>query len=209
MITLNERKAQSILIVDDSTSNLVLMSKILENQGYKVELADSDTSALLQITKATPDLIVLNLMMPAVEGFEATSCLPKDPRLVNIPILLLNANRCLNSGQMNDLGINSVIHKPFEPDTLLLRINSLLKAKNAREKNNHQQQLELKNTTLFQERIIFLDLNQDDPLYQEQQELEAIQNNNSVAVFRQLLSIRGYEIVDCSLNNFLLEDQLE
>ncbi|MEM7591525.1 MAG: response regulator [Cyanobacteria bacterium P01_A01_bin.83] len=199
MITLNERKAQSILIVDGSTSNLVLMSKILENQGYKVELADSDKSALLQITKTPPDLIVLNLMMPAVEGFEAKSCLPQDPRLVNIPILLLNANSCLKSGKMNDLGVNSVIHKPFEPDTLLLRINSLLKAKNAQEKNNHQQLLD--NVTLFQERIIFLDLNQDDPLYQEQQELEAIQNNNSIAVFRQLLSIRGYEIVDCSLNN--------
>lgn len=206
MITLNERKAQSILIVDDSTSNLVLISKILENQGYQLELADSDKSALLQIAKATPDLIVLNLMMPAVKGFEAESCLSKNPRLVNIPILLLNANSCLNSGQMNDLGVNSVIHKPFEPDTLLIKVNSLLKAKNTEKKSNHQQQLELENTTLFQEKIIVLDLNQDDPLHQEQQELEAVQNNYSLAIFRQELSIRGYEIVDCYLNNLLLED---
>jgi|GEM_PF-994368 len=206
MITLNERKAQSILIVDNSTSNLVLMSKILENQGYQVELADSDKSALLKITKATPDLIVLNLMMPAAEGFEAKSCLSKDPRLVNIPILLLNANSCLNSGKMNDLGVNSVIHKPFEPDTLLIKVNSLLKAKNTEKKSNHQQQLELEHITLFQEKIIVLDLNQDDPLHQEQQELEAVQNAYSVAMFRQELSIRGYEIVDCYFNNLLLED---
>jgi len=51
-----------------------------------------------------------------------------------------------------------------------------------------------------------LDLNQDDPLHQEQQELEAVQNNYSLAIFRQELSIRGYEIVDCYLNNLLLED---
>ena len=202
MIALKERQVQSILIVDDSTSNLDLMRKILVSQDYQVELADNSKSALLQGIKAPPDLIVLNLMMSTTEGFEVTSFLRKEPKLAQIPILLLNGNSCLNHGQLKDLEANTVIHKPFELDILLLSINSLLQTNNAQEKNNHQQQLE--NVPLFQEKIILLDLNEDDPLRQEQQELEAIQNNHPEAIFWQALSTRGYEIVDCSLNNPLV-----
>ena len=202
MIALKERQVQSILIVDDSTSNLDLMRKILVSQDYQVELADNSKSALLQGIKAPPDLIVLNLMMPTTEGFEVTSFLRKEPKLAQIPILLLNGNSCLNHGQLKDLEANTVIHKPFELDILLLSINSLLQTNNAQEKKNHQQQLE--NVPLFQEKIILLDLNEDDPLRQEQQELEAIQNNHPEAIFWQALSTRGYEIVDCSLNNPLV-----
>ena len=202
MIALKERQVQSILIVDDSTSNLDLMRKILVSQDYQVELADNSKSALLQGIKAPPDLIVLNLMMSTTEGFEVTSFLRKEPKLAQIPMLLLNGNSCLNHGQLKDLEANTVIHKPFELDILLLSINSLLQTNNAQEKNNHQQQLE--NVPLFQEKIILLDLNEDDPLRQEQQELEAIQNNHPEAIFWQALSTRGYEIVDCSLNNPLV-----
>ncbi len=202
MIALKERQVQSILIVDDSTSNLDLMRKILVSQDYQVELADNSKSALLQGIKAPPDLIVLNLMMSTTEGFEVTSFLRKEPKLAQIPILLLNGNSCLNHGQLKDLEANTVIHKPFELDILLLSINSLLQTNNAQEKNNHQQQLE--NVPLFQEKIILLDLNEDNPLRQEQQELEAIQNNHPEAIFWQALSARGYEIVDCSLNNPLV-----
>ena len=131
MIALKERQVQSILIVDDSTSNLDLMRKILVSQDYQVELADNSKSALLQGIKAPPDLIVLNLMMSTTEGFEVTSFLRKEPKLAQIPMLLLNGNSCLNHGQLKDLEANTVIHKPFELDILLLSINSLLQTNNA------------------------------------------------------------------------------
>ncbi len=62
MIALKERQVKSILIVDDSTSNLDLMLKTLESQTYQIELADSGKSALSQAIKASPDLILLNLI---------------------------------------------------------------------------------------------------------------------------------------------------
>ena len=107
---------------------------------------------------------------------------------------------------MKDLEENSVIYQPFDVDILLLSINSLLKSQNDREKNHHRQQVE--NVTLFQETITILDLKEEDPLRQEQQELEAIQNDYSTAIFWQELSTRGYEVVDCSLNNLLEEEKL-
>ena len=198
MIALKERQVQSILIVDDSTSNWDLMRKILESQNYQVELADSGKSALHQVTKAPPDLIVLNLMMPTLGGSEVISCLRKEANLAHIPILLFKGNIGLDHEQIEDLGGNTVIHKSFDIDILFLGINSLLQVKNYQYNNNNSQQVE--NIHLLQERMIFLDLNKDDPLCQEQQELEAIQNNYSQAIFWQELSIRGYEIVDGSVS---------
>ncbi len=207
MIALKERQVQSILIVDNSTSNLDLMRQTLESQTYQIELADGSKSALNQAIKASPDLILLNLMMLTSDNSDITSYLYDATRLSNIPILLFNGNISLDHEQMKNLGTNTINYKSFGLDILLLNINSLLKAKNDQEKSNHQQQIE--NIPLLQEKIILLDLNKDDPLLQEQQELEAIQNNHCEAIFWQELSTRGYEIVDGSVHNLLEENNLE
>ncbi len=207
MIALKERQVQSILIVDNSTSNLDLMRQTLESQTYQIELADGSKSALNQAIKASPDLILLNLMMLTSDNSDITSYLYDATRLSNIPILLFNGNISLDHEQMKNLGTNTINYKSFGLDILLLNINSLLKAKNDQEKSNHQQQIE--NIPLLQEKIILLDLNKDDPLLQEQQELEAIQNNHCEAIFWQELSTRGYEIVDGSVHNILAENNLE
>ena len=190
MIALKEKQVQSILIVDNSTSNLDLMRKTLESQTYQIELADGSKSALNQAIKASPDLILLNLMMLTSDNSDLTSFLYHATRLSNIPILLFNGNISLDHEQMKNLGTNTINYKSFGLDILLLNINSLLQAKNT------------------QEKIILLDLNKDDPLLQEQQELEAIQNNHCEAIFWQELSTRGYEIVDGSVHNILAENNL-
>ncbi len=189
MIALKERQVKSILIVDDSTSNLDLMRKTLESQTYQIELTDGSKSALNQAIKASPDLILLNLMMLTSDNSDLTSFLYHATRLSNIPILLFNGNIGLDREQMK------------------LNINSLLQAKNEREKGNHQQQIE--NLATLPEKIILLDLSEDDPLRREQEELESIQNNHPEAIFWQALLTRGYEIIDGSVNNLLAEDNLE
>ena len=207
MIALKERQVKSILIVDDSTSNLDLMRKTLESQTYQIELADSGKSALSQAIKASPDLILLNLMMLTSDNSDLTSFLYHAARLSNIPILLFNGNIGLDREQMNNLGTNAIKYKSFGLDILLLNINSLLQAKNEREKGNHQQQIE--NLATLPEKIILLDLSEDDPLRREQEELESIQNNHPETIFWQALSTRGYVIIDGSVNNLLAEDNLE
>ena len=207
MIALKERQVKSILIVDDSTSNLDLMRKTLESQTYQIELTDGSKSALNQAIKASPDLILLNLMMLTSDNSDLTSFLYHATRLSNIPILLFNGNIGLDREQMKNLSTNAINYKSFGLDILLLNINSLLQAKNEREKGNHQQQIE--NLATLPEKIILLDLSEDDPLRREQEELESIQNNHPEAIFWQALLTRGYEIIDGSVNNLLAEDNLE
>jgi len=198
MIAFKERQVKSILIVDDSTSNLDLLSKTLESQNYQIELADGGISALNRAIKVSPDLILLNLMMLTSDNSDLTSYLYDATRLSNIPILLFNGNIGLDYEQMKDLDTNAISYKSFGLNILLLNINSLLQVKNDREKGNHQQQIE--NLATLPKKIIFLDPGKDDPLRREQKELESIQNNHPEAIFWQALSTRGYEI-NGSINN--------
>lgn len=197
MITLKEKQVKSILIVDDSTSNLHLMRKALESQRYQVDLADSGISAFYQFIKASPDLILLNLMILNSDDLDIISYLYDLSRLSNIPILFFNGNISLDCEQKKNLGTNALNDKSFGLDILLLKIKNLLQAENEQEKSNHQQQI--KNVPLYDGKIIQMKLSKNDPLHQEQKELEAIQNNHSEVIFWEALSTRGYEILNASV----------
>ena len=119
----NER----ILIVDDEEDVLELAQYNLEQSGYHVETAASGEQALTYSKKKTPDLIILDLMLPGIDGLEVCKQLKSDVKTEGVPIIMLTAK-----GEEADivtgleLGADDYVTKPFSPKVLVARIRRLL-----------------------------------------------------------------------------------
>lgn len=118
-----------ILIVDDAPDNLLLVQSILEGEGYDIIEASSGPSALEAVAADPPDLILLDVMMPGMDGFEVTARLRTDRELPFIPILLITAYDQPSVVRGLDSGADDFIRKPVEVDELLARVRSLLRLK--------------------------------------------------------------------------------
>lgn len=118
----------TVLVVDDETDILELVAFNLERQQYKVLTAGDGISAVKIAREKIPDLIVLDVMLPGLDGFGVYRELRADPRTGGIPVLMLTAK-----GEINDriagleLGADDYVTKPFSPRELLLRVKALLK----------------------------------------------------------------------------------
>ncbi|MGF1587675.1 MAG: response regulator [Pleurocapsa sp.] len=123
-------KQECILIVDDSTDNLYLLQFILETQGYKVGLANSGEQALAQVKKLPPDLILLDVMMPQMNGYEVVDRLRKDASLSSIPVFLVTADKYVSNHKAIAAGANGLIYKPIDIEQLLLTVAQTLAPKN-------------------------------------------------------------------------------
>lgn len=116
-----------LLIVDDETDLAEMIKFRMENNGYEVLLAHDGQAALEMARKENPDLIILDLMLPKMDGYKVCGLLKKDSRYSHIPIIIFSAK-----GQEDDmklgreLGADAYITKPFEPQVLLGKINELL-----------------------------------------------------------------------------------
>lgn len=121
-----KKKPECILVVDDSTDNLYLMQFILESQGYKVGLADNGREALQKISRCHPDLILLDIMMPNMNGYEVIQHLQEDENLPFIPIYLLTADAYVSYSDAVASGANGLIHKPIDINELLLEVQRVL-----------------------------------------------------------------------------------
>ncbi len=133
-----------ILIVDDCLDNVELLSTILVNQGY--EVAKSDRASLaIEMTKADPpDLILLDICMPEMNGFEVCQILKSDRRTQNIPIIFLSAlTEIEDKAQAFSLGGDDYITKPFHIKEVLIRVENQLK--------KYRWQIELKDKNLHLE----------------------------------------------------------
>jgi CheY-like chemotaxis protein len=113
-----------ILVVDDIADNLLLLQLILETEGYRVELADSGRGALSRIQASPPDLVLLDVMMPDMNGFEVVQHLRESETLSLLPIVLITADRNVDFEQALEVGANDVICKPIDIETLLTRVNA-------------------------------------------------------------------------------------
>lgn len=119
----NER----ILIVDDEEDVLELVQYNLERSGYRVETAASGEQALTKTKKKLPDLIILDLMLPGIDGLEVCKQLKSDVKTEGIPIIMLTAK-----GEEADivtgleLGADDYVTKPFSPKVLVARVRRLL-----------------------------------------------------------------------------------
>jgi two-component system phosphate regulon response regulator PhoB len=120
--------AKKILIVEDE-EDLVTMAKMrLERNGYEVVFAFDGEEGLKKVYQERPDLILLDLIMPKMDGFTACRRLKKDPDTKNIPILVITAAGIKDiEQQCKDNHAEGFIKKPYEPQEFLAKIKSFLK----------------------------------------------------------------------------------
>ncbi len=123
--------SDQILVVDDSPDNVFLIKTILEEEGYTIHTAEDGPSALAQITASGPDLVLLDVMMPGMDGYEVTRRIRNNTELPFIPILLITAYDSPSVAQGLDLGADDFIRKPVAVEELLARVRSLLRLKHS------------------------------------------------------------------------------
>ena len=118
----------SILIVDDSLNNLTLLERILSRKGYQVTVASSGKLALDSVYLNQPDLILLDIMMPAMDGYEVCSRLKSNDRTRSIPVIFLSALvEVSNKVKAFNAGGVDYITKPFEPIEVVARVENQLR----------------------------------------------------------------------------------
>ncbi|MBD1997303.1 response regulator [Leptolyngbya sp. FACHB-541] len=118
-----------ILVVDDLPDNYVLLQTVLETEGYQVEVADNGHAALQRIASYPPDLVLLDVMMPGMNGFEVTRRIRQNPSLPFIPILLVTGYSEPTPADGFDAGADGFIRKPIDFDDLLKRVQTILQPK--------------------------------------------------------------------------------
>jgi CheY-like chemotaxis protein len=115
-----------ILVVDDLIDNSFLLQTVLENEGYQVEVANSGQSALEKIAIHPPELVLLDVMMPEMNGFEVTRQIRKNTHLPFIPILLVTGYGSLMPAEGFDAGADGFVRKPIDFENLLYQIKTIL-----------------------------------------------------------------------------------
>ncbi len=118
-----------ILVVDDNDMNLALVSKILELEGYDVAVACDGVEAIQSVISNKPDLAILDVMMPDMDGYELTRKLREPPISGTMPIILLTAmNSDMEKALAIEAGANDIWSKPFDMDTFRRRIGELIRS---------------------------------------------------------------------------------
>ncbi|NJK27878.1 MAG: response regulator [Coleofasciculaceae cyanobacterium SM2_3_26] len=118
-----------ILAVDDNPDNLFLVQLALEQDGYTLHLVDNGAEALAVMEQSPPDLVLLDVMMPGIDGYEVTRRIRSNPNLPFIPILMITAYEQPSLVKGLDAGADEFIRKPIKVDELQARVRSLLRLK--------------------------------------------------------------------------------
>ncbi len=118
----------SVLIVDDDPVIQLLLRVNFEMEGFEVSTADDGEQGLEQARKLLPDIVLLDVMMPKLDGFEVLSELRKDEATQNLPVVLLSAKALDTDRQAGiDAGASAYITKPFDPIRLLEDVKALVR----------------------------------------------------------------------------------
>ncbi|MEH2095968.1 hybrid sensor histidine kinase/response regulator [Nostoc sp. 'Peltigera membranacea cyanobiont' 213] len=124
-------KKDKILVVDDIFDNLLVLEAVLEDEDYEISLVEDSKIALAMVEESPPDIILLDVMMPELDGYEFTRRIRQNQALPFIPILLLTAHYESSVVEGLDAGADDFIRKPFDPDELHARVRSLLRLKHS------------------------------------------------------------------------------
>jgi len=120
-------KSKEILIVDDKLANIELLNSFLKKEGYTVRNATNGKTALLSVAARQPDLIILDINMPEMNGFEVCKRLKSDPKTEHIPVMFISALNDLESKiEAFKIGGVDYIVKPFSSEEVLARVHTHL-----------------------------------------------------------------------------------
>ena len=123
-----EGQVANVLIVDDVTSNLVILAEMIKSAGYVARPVTSAKQALAAIEVKVPQLILLDISMPDMDGYELCEVLKKDVRTRDIPIIFISAMNAMEDKKKGfELGAVDFISKPFEVEEVTIRVNNHLK----------------------------------------------------------------------------------
>lgn len=120
-----QRTAPRVLVVDDDPDILEALSEILEGEGFAIRQARNGQEALQSLASDAPNLILLDLMMPVMDGWEFAERLHRRSDWAKIPVIVLSADRNVGS-KARDLGALGYLAKPFELSELLALVQSSL-----------------------------------------------------------------------------------
>lgn len=118
---------EKILIVEDNPLNLELISDILEAKGYAITAAVTGTDALKQVDIEAPDLILMDIQLPGIDGLTVTGMIKKKPGLEDIPIIALTAHAMRgDEKKAREAGCDGYISKPIDTRAITKTIQSFL-----------------------------------------------------------------------------------
>jgi DNA-binding response OmpR family regulator len=119
--------AKEILIVDDETNVVVPIQFLMEQQGYRVMIAERGEDALDLIYQYKPDLVLLDIMLPGIDGYEVCEIIRLNPNYRNVKIIFLTAKgREVEIAKGLALGANAYFTKPFSNTELVAKVKELL-----------------------------------------------------------------------------------
>lgn len=152
------KKSPMVLIVDDTINNIQVVASFLKPEGYRLAFAQDGKAALTQAEKQSIDLILLDVMMPEMDGFEVCTRLKASPQTQNIPVIFLTGKtETENVVHGLEVGAVDYVTKPFNREELLARVRAHLELKQAKEhiqKVNAQMEEELDIASDIQQSIM-------------------------------------------------------
>lgn len=125
-----EEIAGRVLVVDDDEDSRRLLAHLLERKGYSVVLADGGASAITTLAEQEVDVVVLDVMMPVMDGFAVCRELKKVPTTATIPVILLTARDDMETRATGmKLGVSDFLSKPVNKEELYARVRTQLQAR--------------------------------------------------------------------------------
>jgi len=115
-----------VLIVDDSLTTVRIVEKMLKNEGFEVIASSDGVEGLKKVYIEHPDLVILDLVLPLLDGFEVCRSLKQSEKCKDIPIIICTARRELIEGERDKIGADDYIVKPFTKKELLGKIEGVI-----------------------------------------------------------------------------------
>ncbi|MBE9014034.1 response regulator [Pseudanabaenaceae cyanobacterium LEGE 13415] len=174
---MNYHSKGDILLVDDTLDNLRLLSAMLSEQGYEVRGVTNGSTALMGVQAQPPDLVLLDITMPGMDGYEVCQRLRENPSTQEIPVIFISAlNDAIDKIRAFNVGGADFITKPFQVEEVLVRVEHQLKLCRL------NQQLQAQNRRLqTAEEDLRRSLEQERALNQRIEEMVAIEERNRIA----------------------------
>jgi chemosensory pili system protein ChpA (sensor histidine kinase/response regulator) len=123
-----------VMVVDDSLTVRKITSRLLERNGYVVVVAKDGVEALEKLQEAVPDVMLVDIEMPRMDGFDLTRNVRADARLAGLPIVMISSRTAdKHQNYAHDIGVNVFLGKPYREDELLGHIAGFLKNASPRE----------------------------------------------------------------------------